>query len=141
MCMLSFSVYLIPYITDHSYRNLFKWLWPQILQIQLDKFVDYWNNHRVRFQADKPNISGTSPRHAFICPESFGAQDCRIDVEQRTLDALRAEIPVSRKDAMRWVDDVFAEEAQSAYEQIGSPVLIPTAGWIVFQDILAVLQD
>ncbi|KAF8075916.1 hypothetical protein FPV67DRAFT_1558519 [Lyophyllum atratum] len=117
------------YNPNHAtHVKLFKWLWPKILQCQLDAFVKYWNNHR------------TTPRHAFTCPGSLGGQDCRIPVEKNTLDALRAEIPVSRLDAMRWVDDSFAERAQNAYERIGSPLLVPARGWSVFRSILAELE-
>ncbi|PIL27238.1 hypothetical protein GSI_10382 [Ganoderma sinense ZZ0214-1] len=27
------------------FSNLFQWLWPQIVQIEFDKFMDYWNCH------------------------------------------------------------------------------------------------
>lgn len=123
-----------------THVNLFKWLWPKILQRQLDAFVEYWNNHRIRSQPNKPNISGTTPRHAFTCPGSLGGQDCRIPVEKATVDALRAEIPVSHVDAMRWVDDCFAEQAQNTYERIGSPLLVPACGWSVFRRILTELE-
>jgi hypothetical protein len=42
-------------------RQLFNWIWPQILQYQLDKFVEYWNNHKIRYQSTKPNMSGQTP--------------------------------------------------------------------------------
>lgn len=102
--------------------------------------MEYWNNHRIRFQPNKPNVSGTSPRQAFTAPASYGGQDCRIKVDQATVDALRAEIPVSRKDAMRWVEDEFAAKALYAYESIGSPVLHAQSGWALFAQLLNKLQ-
>ncbi|KIJ92478.1 hypothetical protein K443DRAFT_113540, partial [Laccaria amethystina LaAM-08-1] len=37
---------------------LFYWLRPKILQNQLDRFVEYWNNHRILTQTqDKLNMS------------------------------------------------------------------------------------
>ncbi|KAF8156751.1 hypothetical protein B0H34DRAFT_808164 [Crassisporium funariophilum] len=116
--------------------NLFKWLWPRILQVQLDVFVEFWNNHRIRFQSKKSNVSGTTPRQAFTVPQLFGGKDCRIVVDQTTIDALRAEIPVSCEDAMRWVDDEFAFQAQVVYEAIGSPTLVPLSGWTIFAQLL-----
>ncbi|KAJ3727494.1 hypothetical protein C8R42DRAFT_694050 [Lentinula raphanica] len=101
--------------------NLFNWLWPQVLQKHLDNFTEYWNNHRIRYQADKPNASGTTPQNAFTLPKSVaaGAEECRIDVDRAVVDALRNEIPVSREDAMRFMDDDFAARALAIYEAIG----------------------
>ena len=114
-------------------------MWPKILQGSLDSFVNYWNNHRIRYQPNKPNVSGTTPRQAFTVPASYGGQDCRITVDQTTIDDLREQLPVSREDAMRWVDNNFAERAQAAYETIGSPKLAPLTGWAIFVDLLHLL--
>ncbi|KAG6836326.1 hypothetical protein H0H93_009076 [Arthromyces matolae] len=119
-------------INNPAHINLFKWLWPQILQRELNKFTEYWNNHRIRYQADKPNVSGVSPRQAFTCPNAYNGEDCKIEVDQQVIDALRREIPVPRKEAMRWVSDEFAEVAQAAYEHLGSPEMSPQAGWAIF---------
>jgi len=40
----------------NSKDNLFYWLWPKIFQNQLDKFVEYWNNHKIRPQPYKSNF-------------------------------------------------------------------------------------
>ncbi|KAJ6585913.1 hypothetical protein B0H19DRAFT_925014 [Mycena capillaripes] len=29
------------------YSDLFNWLWPKIVHLCLDSFVDYWNNHKI----------------------------------------------------------------------------------------------
>ncbi|EDR07666.1 uncharacterized protein LACBIDRAFT_298024 [Laccaria bicolor S238N-H82] len=41
--------------------QLFNWIWPQILQHQLDKFVEYWNNHKIRYQSTNTYDSDPSP--------------------------------------------------------------------------------
>ena len=84
-------------------------------------------------------MSGTSPHHAFTVPESLGGQDCRIEVEKTTLDALRAQIPVSHDEAMRWVDDGFALEARTVYKSLDSPALEPASGWNIFRQMVALL--
>ncbi|KAJ7508130.1 hypothetical protein B0H11DRAFT_1704579, partial [Mycena galericulata] len=33
--------------------DLFNWLWPKIVQLSLDGFVDYWNNHKIQTQRNK----------------------------------------------------------------------------------------
>lgn len=137
----SYWILFILYSIYSQYRNLFKWLWPKILQVSLDAFSEYWNNHRIRSQPDKPNISGTTPRQAFTVPLSFGGQDCRIIVDRQVIDDLRAEIPVSREDSMHWVDDQFSDRVQVAYETIGSPKLCLQSGWAIFSQLLIVLQE
>lgn len=66
-------------------------------------------------------MSGHTPRHEFTLP-----------IHQTTIDALRGQIPVSRADAMRWVDDDFARVAEDAYLRIGCPDLssVSTASWL-----------
>ncbi|KIK10004.1 hypothetical protein K443DRAFT_18 [Laccaria amethystina LaAM-08-1] len=79
---------------------------PIILQLQLDIFVEYWNNHKIRYQKDKPNMSGQTPRHTFTVPPEASYENCGIKVDwQAMIDALCGQIPVSRQDSMCWVDD------------------------------------
>lgn len=75
-----------------------------------------------------------------MVPMSYGGQDCRIPVEQATIDGLRDQIPVSRKESMRWVGDDFEQRAQRAFEAIGSPQLEPLAGWVIFSQLLHILD-
>jgi hypothetical protein len=125
----------------HSFtRQLFNWLWPKILQNQLDKFIEYWNNHKIRPQAEKSNMSGATPRHGFTVPAA-PAEDCRIIVDQAVIDALRMQIPVSREDSMRWVDDFFEVAARNAYDAVGRPSLDNLlTGWDIFSSMVQVIN-
>ncbi len=67
-------------------------------------------------------MSGQTPRHAFTVPKP-PAEECRIAVPQDAIDALRKTIPVSRDDAMQWVDPSFEQVAKETYITIGSPSL------------------
>ena len=59
---------------------------------------------------------------------------------QEAIDALRNTIPVSRDDAMRWVDPSFEQAAKEAYITIGSPSLQDTrTGWSIFSAMAAVI--
>ncbi|KAF5332113.1 hypothetical protein D9611_008101 [Ephemerocybe angulata] len=117
--------------------KLFYWLWPQIMQIVLDRFVEYWNNHKIRKQAKKPNMSGSTPRHAFTVP-ALPAFDCGIEVDQAVIDALRNEIKKPREEVMMWpgVDAEFSRRAEHAYDMIGRPELIALKGWEIFSAML-----
>ncbi|KAF8955735.1 hypothetical protein BDZ97DRAFT_1926449 [Flammula alnicola] len=98
------------------------------------------NNHKIRTQKEKPNMSGATPRHGFTVPEP-PAQDCRIVVDQPVIDALRSQIPISREDSMRWVDDVFEESARNAYNMVGKPSLNnPLSGWAIFSSMAPLIN-
>jgi len=77
-------------------------------------------------------MSGQTPRHAFTVPPEAPYENCGIRVDQAVIDALRGQIPVSREDSMRWVDDTFEKAAEDAYSAIGRPVLSMSVGWSVF---------
>ncbi|KAJ2931109.1 hypothetical protein H1R20_g5982, partial [Candolleomyces eurysporus] len=97
------------------------WIWPKALQIQLDKFASYWNNHKIQTQRDKPNMSGPTPRHAFTAPDPAHYEKCYVEIDEMVIDVLRQQIPTSREDSMRFVDDMFSEFAEDAYEAVGRP--------------------
>ncbi|KAF5325449.1 hypothetical protein D9619_009977 [Psilocybe cf. subviscida] len=120
--------------------QLFNWLWPRILQIQLDLFRQEWNNHRIRYQKEKPNMSGSTPNHGYKCP-ALPAEDCGLEVHQAAIDALRSKIPVPREEAMRWVTDTFDQSATAAYNAIGKPSLSTLSeGWAIFTQMAALLK-
>ncbi|KAF6755227.1 hypothetical protein DFP72DRAFT_1067935 [Ephemerocybe angulata] len=117
--------------------QLFNYLWPKALQIQLDAFVMYWNNHCIRAQKKKANMSGSTPQHAFTAPDPAQAEDCAISVEQDVVNALRSQIPTSRAESMRFVDDTFLEIADQAYYAVGRPDLADvTQVWDIFTSML-----
>lgn len=121
-------------------RQLFNWLWPKMLQIQLDVFVKYWNNHHICTQKNKPNMSGSTPRHTFtvLAPP---AQDCKIPVSCQVIHMLHSQIPVTHEEAMRWVDDGFDVVATQAYKAIGSPPLNKfLTGWDIFSVMVGIIN-
>ncbi|KAJ2935673.1 hypothetical protein H1R20_g1424, partial [Candolleomyces eurysporus] len=102
--------------------QLFNWIWPMALQVQLNKFTSYWNNHKIRTQRDKANMSG-STRHAFTAPDPARYEKCYVEIDEVVIDALRQQIPTPREEAMQFVDDRFLQLAEDAYEAVGSPDL------------------
>ncbi|KAJ7930259.1 hypothetical protein B0H13DRAFT_2309732 [Mycena leptocephala] len=75
--------------------DLFNWLWPKIVQLSLDDFVDYWNNHKIRSQRGKLLPSGFSPNYVCDFPEQFGLTKFGEPAPQHVVDALRQKIPKS----------------------------------------------
>lgn len=85
-------------------------------------------------------MSGCTPRHAFTVPAK-PAEDCKIQVDQAVIDALRNQIPISREDAMRWVDCTFENAALKAYREIGEPPLgTVSSAWKIFASMASLIN-
>ncbi|KAJ7758934.1 hypothetical protein DFH07DRAFT_701626, partial [Mycena maculata] len=126
--------YFNPGLQHHI--DLFNWLWPRIVQRSLDKFVDYWNNHKIRTQCNKLLPSGFSPNYVCDFPDKFGLTHFGVPAPQHFVDALRENIPRSRAECYRWVSDEFEGQAWAVYEHIGRPEFLLTEGWTIFCKML-----
>ncbi|KAJ7877573.1 hypothetical protein B0H14DRAFT_2342283, partial [Mycena olivaceomarginata] len=54
------------------HKDLFNWIFPPLVQAELDEFRTYWNQHRIRSQAEKNMPSGHVP--ADLIEPSFSPQ-------------------------------------------------------------------
>ncbi len=61
--------------------ELVQWLWPKLLQQELDTFKELQNAHRVRRDSDKMNPSGVAPNVAYSLFEKYGGQQCLEEVD------------------------------------------------------------
>lgn len=85
-------------------------------------------------------MSGSTPRHAFTVP-ALPAQQCGITVDRAVVEALRDQIPASRTESMRWVDDEFEVVARGAYRMIGEPSLDDLlSGWNIFSSMVCAIN-
>ncbi|KAK6991980.1 hypothetical protein R3P38DRAFT_2482587, partial [Favolaschia claudopus] len=115
-------IHLLP--GDLIHRHLFRWLWPQIIQIGLDEFVDYFNNQKTRKQPGRRLPSGVAPNVVFDMPQDYGLEYLAVEVTQDAhLDERRALIETPREEAFRWVPDEFAVLAFEFYIHLGSPTI------------------
>ncbi|KAJ6626634.1 hypothetical protein B0H10DRAFT_1941648 [Mycena sp. CBHHK59/15] len=126
--------YFIPGSQLHI--DLFNWLWPKIIQLSLDDFVDYWNNHKIRTQRNKLLPSGFSPNYVCDFPDRFGLTYFGVPAPQHLVDALRQNIPKSRDECYTWVSDKFETKAWEVYSHIGAPKFALTEGWSIFCQML-----
>jgi hypothetical protein len=121
---------------NFCFSDLFNWLWPKIIQLKLNEFVEYWNNHKIRTQRDKLLPSGFSPKYICDFPDRFGLTKFGTSAPQHLVDALRQSIPKSREECYRWVPDEFETKAWEVYSHIGNPKLVLTEGWAIFCQML-----
>jgi len=102
--------------------------------------VDWWNNHKTRYQKRSNLPSGTTPNFIYDFPQNFGLKHCGVKISREDIDALRLTIPRSREECFQWVSTEFDMAASAAYVQCGSPQLDHTVGWKIFIDMVKILK-
>ncbi len=64
-----------------------------------------------------------------------------VPVPQEAVDALRARLPLSRDEALKWVEPEFDEAAELVFSLIGRPSLEARQGWVIFGEMILHLQE
>jgi len=123
-----------------THRHLVMWLWPPLMQRELDRFRMEANNKRVRKQKNKALPSGVAPNLAYTLPEHFGASDCLQPVDTRVIREILREPELQEgKDLLNdWgVPDWFANEAEAALQTLHVKEITLHNVWIIFHALLA----
>lgn len=125
-------------------RVLLRWLWPDIIQRELDKFCTITNARRVRKQKDKKLPSGVSPEYSYSCPDLFGGHQCLQSVDSSIIDELLLDLEGEKEALTDWqVPEEFQETAETVLGMFGferKSITILNA-WMVFSAIYAHLVD
>ncbi|KAJ7759976.1 hypothetical protein B0H16DRAFT_1720201 [Mycena metata] len=106
----------------------------------IDTFITYWNTHKIRSQKEKWLPSGVSPKQVYENPLNYGFKHAAKVVPQAVVQELRAMLPKSHEECMRWVSAEFDAQASAVYESLGRPTLSITNGWDIFTQMLLELQ-
>lgn len=131
---------ILSHLTLIVHRNLFNFIWSAVIQDELNKFIEFWNLHRVRRQKQKLNPSGGTPIDFWTRPEDFGGQRTGFQVPLEAVQAMRGGLTLTREQAFQWVTPLFAQAAWAAWEAVGSPALDPKSAWDVFAQMEHVLR-
>lgn len=113
----------------HS-SELVQWLWPTLIQQELDTLKDRFNNHVVRTDRTKKLPLGVSPNIAFTLHENYGSEDCLQPVDRDIVWGLMQDI--GGEDLVRFVSVEYAAIAQTAFESLGHEKLSFQNIWTVF---------
>ncbi|KAJ7816203.1 hypothetical protein B0H14DRAFT_2281431, partial [Mycena olivaceomarginata] len=119
---------------------LFNWLWPPIIQCELDNFTDLWNSHVIRRQRDKSMPSRVSPNELHAHPEYYGGRCFAIPVPKDAIIAMCGNIRLTWNAALDWVPQEFNMIATQGYESLGSPVCSPETAWDIFSRMASVMR-
>jgi hypothetical protein len=105
--------------------KLFNWLWPPLIQEWLDEFHEYCNNHHILKQKHKILLTGTSPHHIWLVPDSVCVTSCNcsIHVNMDTVHQLREDLDGAEgcDQAFQFVDAEFVVLADAALHELNYP--------------------
>ena len=118
--------------------ELVQWLWPDLIQRELDALRERFNSHKVRRDRNKKLPSGVSPNVAYAMPDRYNAIDClqQVDVAviQEIMDAIGGE------DLIRFVSTDYAARAQQVFDLLRLPPVTLHNVWEVFQKMMPILH-
>ncbi|KAJ7874312.1 hypothetical protein B0H14DRAFT_3083423 [Mycena olivaceomarginata] len=126
------------------HRSLFNWIFPPLVQAELDEFRVYWNQHKIRSQQMKNMPSGHVPADVLEHPEFYGGINCRIEVPQDTVHLLREALSEEvgpREQHLAWVTEEFSTMADAVHEAMGSPKITLENSWNIFSQMSNLIED
>ncbi|KIK79777.1 hypothetical protein PAXRUDRAFT_160336 [Paxillus rubicundulus Ve08.2h10] len=113
---------------------LVQWLWPKLIQQELDKLMDTFNNHVVCHNQKKKLPSGVSPNVAFALHAQFGGQDCLQKVNQHVVEQLMEEI--GGEGLICFVDVGYVTHAQAIFDSLRFTELTLQNDWAILSAIV-----
>ena len=95
------------------------WLWPPLMQRELDKFCHFANNRRVRKQINKHLPSGVTPSFSYTFPERRGGRDCLQPVDTEVVEEILQDVEAEKKALTDWgVSADFVARAEEAARRL-----------------------
>ena len=123
--------------------DLFYWIFIPLIQVELNDFQTWWNQHRIRSQSNKNMPSGHVPAHALAHPEQFAGLNCLIPVSTEALQELRKilkEDVGSYEDHMSWYSQDFCQLADETYAKLSHPAITLDNAWKIFQSMSNIIK-
>ncbi|KAF8524527.1 hypothetical protein JB92DRAFT_2827010 [Gautieria morchelliformis] len=128
------------YIILQSQSNiseLVQWLWPKLIQKELDELWDRFNNHCSRKDRNKVLPSGVSPNEAFALHKEYRAENLLQPVNKGVVRELM--VSIGGDDLIRFVSVEYAVHAQEVYDSLGIQWLTMFNVWTIFQAMLPLM--
>ncbi|KAF8164040.1 hypothetical protein K438DRAFT_1775735 [Mycena galopus ATCC 62051] len=124
---------------DDDHRQLCYWLWPRVLQQDLDKWAALCNGIPIRKQAGKAGPSGIKAmsRNEAFALHDWGGVNCLQTVDVGVIRQMKEDI--GGEELIQFTSPEFSAHAQEAFESLGSPVLTQTNIWLVFERMLSLV--
>lgn len=114
---------------------LVQWLWPQLIQGELDELKERFNSHVVRYDSKKFLPSGVSPNVSFHNPEAYNGEiDCLQPVNVGLVQQLMKDL--GGESLIQFVTPEYAAHAQAVFDSFRITRLSFENVWAVFQEML-----
>lgn len=124
------------------YSELCQWLWPLVLQRQLDLFMEFRNGCRMRKDKQKPGPSGMSRNQAFSLPEQWGGRDCLLKIPPEDLTVIKKlKEELGGDELLSFSTPEFSICAQKAYDSLDLIDLTFENVWSVFTAMLPLVLN
>ncbi|KAG6848069.1 hypothetical protein H0H93_003660 [Arthromyces matolae] len=114
--------------------ELVQWLWPKLLQQDLDLWRRNQNDHKGRSMRNKLLPSGVSPNIAYQLPHDYNGENQLQKVQVDVLHQLMEEI--GGEALIRFVTPEYARRAQAVYDSLQISSLSYENVWFIFQAML-----
>lgn len=112
-------------------------LWPSLMQEELDRFRRFANHRRMRKQKDKVLPSGVTPDFAHTFPERFGGRDCLYPVDRNVIKEIMDDMKAEQEALTDWgVSPEFKIRAQAGLDRMGVDKVSLENVWVVFNALL-----
>ncbi|KAF9073367.1 hypothetical protein BDP27DRAFT_1445014 [Rhodocollybia butyracea] len=99
---------------NQTHHDLVQWLWPTLIQGELDNLRETFNNHRTRKDTQKFLPSGVASNIAFSLYEKYGGKNGLVPVDSQVIEKLMEEI--GGEDLIRFVSVEYAAKARGILE-------------------------
>ncbi|KAG1859675.1 hypothetical protein F4604DRAFT_1588966 [Suillus subluteus] len=120
----------------HQYA-LVQWLWPRLIQQELDKLKHRLNTHTVQYDHDKLLPLGVSPNIAMSLHEDYDAENCLQLVDRDVVKNLMEEI--GGENLIHFVDSEYSAAAQLIFDDLGFTFLTFKNVWPMFSVMLPLM--
>ncbi|KAG6885107.1 hypothetical protein C0992_005461 [Termitomyces sp. T32_za158] len=124
--------------SNPDHYNLVQWLWPPLIQKELDKLRDRFNNHVVRKDANKKNPSGVAPNVAMALPAKYGGENCLQVVDTSIIPGLIEAIR-EEEDVLAFCTPEYSVQAQAVFESLGIEEITFLNVWSIFSAMLPLM--
>ena len=108
-------------------------LWPKLIQLELDKLCDHFNNHRVCKDCNKKNPSGVAPNVAIALPHKYNGVNCLQSVDVSLVQKLKEEL--GGEDIIRFTTVEYAAHAQVVFDSLNTELTLQNV-WVVFHAMM-----
>lgn len=121
------------------HSELVQWLWPKLVQQEIDELTERLNSHPTRLDRKKQLPSVVSPNVAYTLYQEYDAENCLqhvdVDVVQKLMDDMGGE------ELIRFVSVEYAARAQGVFDSLNVSKLTFENVWEVFSAMLPYLSN